>query len=144
MNLEISLVPIGNISSAIPGLMPYLAESEVWSRGRSKVDDILRFLLNGQMQLWAIFCTEEQKLYGHVITEVKQYPQCKMLVVQYCAGEANHMQYVEDKMYDVLDKFAKDTECAGIELIGRPGWGKHVKKRGYEVQSVMYQKFFKD
>ena len=67
-----------------------------------------------------------------------------MLVIQYCAGEANHMQYVEDKMYNVLDKFAKDTECAGIELIGRPGWGKHVKKRGYEIQSVMYQKFFKD
>jgi small subunit ribosomal protein S5 len=33
---------------------------------------------------------------------------------------------------------------AGIELMGRPGWGKHVKKYGYEVQSVMYQKFFKD
>ena len=54
------------------------------------------------------------------------------------------MQYCEDRMYELLDKFAKDTECVGIELIGRPGWSKHVKKRGYEVQSVMYQKFFKD
>jgi hypothetical protein len=144
MNLEISLVPIGHVSAAIPGLLPYLAESEVWSRGRSKVDDILRFVLNGQMQLWVVFCKEEQKLYGHVITEVKQYPQCKMLVIQYCAGKTNYMQYAEDKMYDVLDSFAKNTGCVGIELIGRPGWGKHVKKRGYEVQSVMYQKFFKD
>jgi hypothetical protein len=144
MNLEISLVPNGHITSTIPGLLPYLAESAEWSRGRSKVDDILRFLLNGQMQLWVVFCTEEQQIYGHVITEVKDYPRCKMLVIQYCAGEENHMQYCEDKMYDLLDKFAKDTGCAGVELIGRPGWGKHVKKRGYEVQSVMYQKFFKD
>ena len=90
------------------------------------------------------YSPEQQKIYGHVITEVKEYPRCKMLVIQYCAGEENHMQYCEDKMYELLDKFAKDTGCVGIELIGRPGWGKHVKKRGYEVQSVMYQKFFKD
>ena len=144
MKLEISLVPNGHISATIPGLLPYLAKSEEWTRGRSKVDDLLRFLLNGQMQLWVVFSQEENRIFGHVITEVKTYPQCKMLVVQYCAGEENHMQYCEDEMYNLLDRFAKDAGCSGIELIGRPGWGKHVKKRGYEVQSVMYQKFFKD
>ena len=144
MNLEISFVPNGNISTAIPTLLPYLAESELWTRGRSKVDDILRFLFNGQMQLWVVFCTEEQKLYGYLITEVKQYPQCKMLVIQYCCIEANHMQFVEDKMQEIAESFAKDMQCIGIEFVGRPGWGKHIKKYGYDVQSVSYQKFFKD
>jgi len=144
MNLEISLVPVGNISPLLPSLLPHLQKSELWTRGRSKVDDILRFLLNGQMQLWVVFCTEEQQIYGHVVTEVKDYPRCKMLQVQYCAMEKNHMQYIDDKMQDLAEKFAKDTGCIGIEFIGRPGWGKHVKKRGYEVQSVMYQKFFKE
>lgn len=144
MNLEISLVPVGHISPLIPSLLPHLQKSEVWTRGRSTVDNILHFLLNGQMQLWVVFSPKQQQIYGHVITEVKEYPRCKMLVIQYCAGEENHMQYCEDKMYDLLDRFAKDAGCVGIELIGRPGWGKHVKKRGYEVQSVMYQKFFKE
>ena len=144
MNLDISLVPPGNIYTAVPGLLPYLMESAERTRGRATVDDILRFVLNGQMQLWVVFSPEDSKIYGHVITEVKQYPSNTMLVIQYCAGEANHMQYCEDKMYDVLDRFARDAGCAGIELIGRPGWGKHVKQRGYEAQSVMYQKFFKD
>ena len=144
MNLEISLVPVGYVSTAIPGLLPYLVESEVWSRGRSKVDDILRFVLNGQMQLWVVFSKEENKLYGHIITEVKAYPQCKMLQVQYCAMEKNHMQYVDDKMQELAEKFAKDMDCNGIEFIGRPGWGKHMKDYGYEVQSITYQKFFKD
>lgn len=143
MNLEISLVPNGHITSAIPGLLPYLAESEKWSRGRSKVDDILRFLLNGQMQLWVVFCTEEQQLYGYVVTEIKSYPQLKMLRVQYCAMEPNHMQYVDSKMQEIAEKFAKDTGCSGVEFIGRPGWGKHMKEYGYEIQSVTYQKFFK-
>lgn len=108
------------------------------------MDDILRFVVNGTMQLWVVFQPAEGKIFGHVITEVKQYPQCKMLVVQYCAGEKNHMEHCEVTMYELLDKFAKDNGCAGIEFIGRPGWGKHVKKYGYEIQSVSYQKFFKD
>lgn len=144
MNLEISLIPPGSVYTTLPGLMPYLEESASRSQGRSTVDDILRFVLNGQMQLWVVFSPEDSKIYGHVITEVKQYPSKTLLVIQYCAGEPNHMQYCEDKMYDLLERFARDAKCAGIELIGRFGWTKHVKKYGYEPQSVMYQKFFKD
>jgi hypothetical protein len=144
MNLELSLVPVGNVSETIPSLLPYLRKSEIWDRGRTKVDDILRFVLTGQMQLWVVFSLEEQEVYGYLITEVKQYSQCKMLVIQYCCIEDNHMQYVEDKMQTLAEKFAKDFGCAGIEFVGRPGWGKHISKYGYDVQSVVYQRFFKE
>jgi len=130
------------VSSVIPALLPYLAESEKWSKGRASVDDILRFVLNQQMQLWVVH--EENTIYGHVITEIKEYPRCKMLVVQYCAGESNHMQYVDDEIFDLLDRFAKDAGCSGIEFVGRPGWRKQAEKYGFEVRSVMYQKFFKE
>ena len=46
------------------------------------------------------------------------------------------------KAYEILEKFAKDNGCAGIELIGRPGWSRHVAKQGFDTKSVMYQKFF--
>jgi hypothetical protein len=130
------------VSSVIPALLPYLAESEKWSKGRASVDDILRFVLNQQMQLWVVH--EENTIYGHVVTEIKEYPRCKMLVVQYCAGEPDHMQYVDDEIFDLLDRFAKDTGCSGIEFVGRPGWRKQAEKYGFEVRSVMYQKFFKE
>jgi hypothetical protein len=130
------------VSSVIPALLPYLAESEKWSKGRASVDDILRFVLNQQMQLWVVH--EENTIYGHVVTEIKEYPRCKMLVVQYCAGEPNHMQYVDDEIFDLLDRFAKDAGCSGIEFVGRPGWRKQAEKYGFEVRSVMYQKFFKE
>jgi hypothetical protein len=144
MKLEISLVPLGHISEVIPGVLSYLKESESWTRGRAKVDDILRFLVTGTMQLWVVFDVEEGRLYGHIITEVKHYPQCKMLTIQYCAMEPNHMMHVEDRMQELAEQFAKENGCAGIEFVGRPGWGKHIKKYGYDVQSVMYQRFFKD
>lgn len=140
MKMDFSLVPYGMLFSALPQVLPHLEVSEGWTKGRATVDDILKFLFTGQMQLWVAL--DEKKIYGHIITEVKQYPQCKMLVIQYCAGESNHMQFVEDKAYEILEKFAKANSCAGIELIGRPGWSRHVAKQGFETKSVMYQKFF--
>jgi len=140
--MRASLVPPGAVSNFVPPLLPYLIESEKWSHGRAKVDDILRFVLNGQMQLWVVH--EENTIYGHVVTEIKDYPQCKMLTAQYCAGEPNHMQHVDDEIFDLLDRFAKDAGCAGVEFVGRPGWRKQADKYGFEVRSVMYQKFFKE
>lgn len=140
--MRMSLIPPGTVAGVIPSLLPYLVKSQEWTRGRATVDDILRFVLNGQMQLWVGH--DDNEIYGHVITEVKNYPQCKMLVVQYCAGEPNHMQYVDEEMFDLLDRFAKDAGCSGIEFVGRPGWRKQAGKYGFEVQSVMYQKFFKE
>lgn len=137
--MNMSLVYPGQVSYVLPALLPYLQKSQEWTRGRATVDDILRFILNGQMYLFVAH--ESNTIYGHVIVEVKQYPQCKMLTVQYCAGEPNHMQHVEEEMFETLEKFAKDAGCAGVEFVGRPGWRKTANKYGFEVQDVMYQKF---
>jgi hypothetical protein len=54
----------------------------------------------------------------------------------------NHMRYVEDSMHEKADRIARDAGCAGIEFFGRPGWEPHVKKRGYTVKTVVFEKFF--
>jgi hypothetical protein len=138
--MNITLVPVSQLMSVVPALLPYLQESAQWTRGRALVEDIVRFLLNGQMFLWAVH--KDNVAYGHVIAEVKQYPQCKMLTVQYCAGQPNHMFMVEDEMFLALEGAAKAAGCAGIEFVGRPGWRKTAQNHGFEVQSVVYQKFF--
>lgn len=138
--MKIDIVPVSQLLSVVPALLPYLAESAKWTRGRAIPEDIVRFLLNGQMLLLAVHT--DGVIYGHVICEVKTYPQCKMLAVQYCAGKPHHMQFVEDKMYTLLEDLAHKAGAAGVEFVGRPGWGKSAKAHGYEVQSVTYQKFF--
>lgn len=143
MNLDISLVPYGQISYLVPSLIKYFQESEGWAKGRANVDDIVRFALTGQMQLWAVYDPEDNDtIHGYVMTEIKQYPRSKMFVIQYCAMNPNHMQYVEDIMHNTADKFAQDAGCAGIEFYGRPGWEPHVKKRGYTVKTVVFEKHF--
>ena len=142
MNLDISLVPYGKISYLIPHLVRYLNESESWAMGRANIDDIVRFALTGQMQLWAVYDQNTDEIHGFVMTEIKSYPQKKMFVVQYCAMTPNHMKHIEDKMHQMADGFAKDMGCHGIEFFGRPGWEPHVKKRGYTVKTVVYEKHF--
>jgi hypothetical protein len=142
MNLDISLVPYGKISPLIPYLIRYLSESEHWAAGRANIDDIVRFALTGQMQLWAVYDQDTADVHGFVMTEIKVYPQKKMFVIQYCAMTPHHMMHIEEKMHDVADKFAKDMGCHGIEFFGRPGWEPHVKKRGYTVKTVVFEKHF--
>ena len=140
--MDVALIPPVQVPYVVGAVLPYLVKSEQWTRGRAKVDDILRFVLNGQMQLWVVY--EDNTIYGHYITEVKKYPQCQMLVVQYCSGEPHHMETVEEKGFSMLESFAKDASCSGVEFVGRPGWRKAAEKYDYGVQSVMYQKFFED
>lgn len=144
MNLQISFTPPMIVPNYVNGLIPYLQKSEMWTRGRAKIKDIIEFLYSGRMHLWLVYDLDEKGVvpYGYVITEVKDYPQCKMLVIQYCAGEKNHMAYVEDRMFQTLESFAKDAGCAGIELFGRPGWTAHVKKYGFNSQTIVFEKYF--
>ena len=138
--MEVTLVGPGQVSLVLPAILPFLSESAKASRGRATVDDILRHVLNGRMQLWAVH--QHGHVCGHVITEVTQYPQCRMLTVQYTAMQPGTLASVEDLLQHTAHKYAQAAGCAGIEFIGRPGWAKTAKKHGYVVRSVMYQKFF--
>ena len=138
--MNITLVPVGQVAGAIPAILPFLNESVEWVRGRVTADDLLRFIVTGTMHLWVVH--EDNVAHGHVITEIKQYPQCKMLAIQYCAMKPGALAMIEDEMQFVAAQFAADAGCAGIEFVGRPGWRYTARKYGYSVQSVMYQKFF--
>jgi hypothetical protein len=140
--MNMFLIPVGQVYTVLTPLLPYLLESVEWTKGRANVDDLIRLIVTGQMQLWVVM--DKNTVLGHTITEIKQYPQCKMLTIQYCAMEPGTLEEVEDHMQDLASRFAKDAGCVGIEFIGRPGWRNTANKYGYSTQSVTYQKFFKD
>jgi hypothetical protein len=144
MAVQVSLVPYGNICRAIPTLVPCLEKSELWTKGRACIDDIIRFILTGQMQLWFVFDPDAPDKYAYLATEIKQYPQSKMLVVQYCAGDTGTLATSRDICFEMLEKFAKSMSCLGIEFFGRPGWTPHAKKHGYTNKTVVYEKYFNE
>lgn len=142
MALTVTYIPYGQLSYVLPKLVHNLEKSELWTRGRASVDDIVKFLYTQYMQLWAIHDPEHEDIWGYVITELKQYPKCKMLVIQYSAGDYGSLELSGDVVFEELEEFAKAEGCQGIEFFGRPGWRNHARKHGCTAQTVVYEKYF--
>ena len=140
--MDITLVPYHEAAGHAVQLLPYLTMSAHRSRGRVTESDIMGFIRSGQMMLWMVH--DGEAAHGFIATEVKHYPRCKMLTIQYCAMTTGVMAEVDDKMQDIAARFAKDAGCAGIEFTGRAGWRQTARKHGYTSESVVYQKFFKE
>ena len=146
MSLDITLIQPGNVYKALVAIGRHLEIAAERSDGRSNPDDLIRLMLAGQYQLWVVYenDTNPLKVLGFFNTEVKVYPQRRMLVVQHCVMDPNHMLEVEDRMQELAERFAKDSGCVGIEFVGRPGWKKHAHKYKYSSHSVVYQRFFEE
>ncbi len=142
MTYGMTWVPYGNLTAILPQLVPYLRKSELVSHGRSSIDDIVRYLYTGQMLLWVIYEEGTEKPVAYVVTEVKQYPQQKMLVWQYVASDEGILDGVEELTHKTIESFAKDVGCNGLEAVGRFGWKRMTKNFGYKSYAVLYEKFF--
>lgn len=142
MTYGITWVPYGRITAVLPQLLPYLVESERKTHDRNDVDDIVKNLYSGQDLLWAVYEEGTEKVVGFVITEVRQYPQNKMLLLKFTAGDIGVLSGVEELVFTTLERFARDTKCDGMEAIGRFGWKPQMKKYGYTAYMVLYEKIF--
>jgi hypothetical protein len=142
VNYHLSYIPRGILTEVVAQILPYLPKSEEWSIGRSQVDDIVAYLYSGQMHLIGVYDNDSQKMHGYAICEVKQYPQFKMLIMQYTAGEPGVMVHIEDRMHKFVEDLAKAFGCKGVEFVGRPGWKKTMLKHGYSADTIVYEKFF--
>jgi hypothetical protein len=140
-NQRVFIVKPGDVVGMIPSVLGWLQKMATWTRGRRTVDDIVTRILNMECVLW-VTLGADYRPNGALITKVEKYPRMCMLHVLHCAGDKGHMEEVADEVYAALDAFAKFNHCSGVEFIGRPGWERHVKERGFEVRSVTYQKFF--
>ena len=142
MKLDISYIPTENVPAVLPQMRKYLEIAAQHTQGRVTSGDIVDLVISGNQQLWLVFDVDTRDPYGVFITEVRQYPQRRMLAVQNCAVEPHHMQFVAGRMQECARAFAEANGCAGIELTGRPGWGKLLKQYGYDTQAVICHKFF--
>lgn len=138
--MNISLVPYGQITALVASTLQHIQVCSNLSNGRSSVDDIVRFLLTGRTHLWVIH--DAEGIHGIIITEITEYPQKKLLTMQYCSMETGVLEVISEYMHTLMEQFAKDSGCAGVEYIGRAGWRATARKHGYNDSIVMYQKFF--
>tara|TARA_R100001163_G_C5066938_1_gene205674 strand:- start:862 stop:1314 length:453 start_codon:yes stop_codon:yes gene_type:complete len=119
-----------------------LKKSAKRSEGRTNTNDLFEECMAGTSSLWIVY--EEEKfpeLLGCGITQINHYPTgLKMLNIDHVAGV--HQEKWTKGALDVLERFAKDVNCDGIESLGRPGFWSWIKNDNWSRMAVAYQKRF--
>ncbi len=83
--------------------------------------DVRKMLLDNEAQLWS---TEK----GCVVTFISHFPQSSLLTVWLCGGD---FEQIMTEREDAINKFGKDQGCSIIYILGRKGWKRKLKARGY-------------
>jgi hypothetical protein len=100
------------------------------------LDDILRAIKQRDMQLWVVH--ENDELKAVCVTEIRQWPQAKILTAIIVAGnDMPHWVYALD---DTLTRYAVAHGCKAIEAHGRKGWKPTLSELGWRDVVVTYAK----
>ena len=120
------MVPAKHVLDLWNEVEPHLKKAAEYTYGRYKVEDILDCITDYDHTLWIAF--DEKQIKGAVVTRFSSYPQSKYLDLVFCGGE--ELEKWREPMLKLLQHWAFDNECKGIESTGRPGWTKIFKSDG--------------
>ncbi len=122
------MVPREHVTNIWDAVTPHLKKAADYTYGRYEVEDILDCLTDYDYTLWIAF--DDKEIKGAVVTMVSSYPRKKYLDMVFTGGV--ELEKWKKPMLELLQKWAFDTECDGIESIGRPGWAKIFKSDGHK------------
>ena len=126
--IKVSMVPREHVTNIWDAVTPHLKKAADYTYGRYEVEDILDCLTDYDYTLWIAF--DDKEIKGAVVTMVSSYPRKKYLDMVFTGGV--ELEKWKKPMLELLQKWAFDTECDGIESIGRPGWAKIFKSDGHK------------
>jgi len=135
----ITMVPTNYLNSLWPDVRDQLARAVKRSQGRWNMEFLYASILNGNQQLWVAF-DEGHNIDGVGTTEIIQYPEKRMVVVQFLGGDN-----FNDWVWDMLERFkdwGKDNGCSGIEATARMGFWKWLEQDGFSRSYVVYERSF--
>ena len=116
---------------------PILARAVSRSEGELKTNDILNFVIEGDMQLWIV--SENKEIIAALVTQIITYPQKRILRLVSLAGEDfNKFKH----FLDMVQSFAIQKGCTALELWGRKGWKKLLPE--WNSKYIVYTKDIKE
>lgn len=129
MSVEISFIPKECIALIEEQLRPLIRKLGSHLCNRFDEDTLVAALTAGKMDLWIAF-DDAEKILCFAATAIHEYPLRKVFSCIFCAGEKME-EWAEDMM-SMLMSCARDNGCQSIELTGRPGWTRYLKRYGFD------------
>ena len=121
-------------------IRPLIKKATDYSNGRHTVDTTKYLCETGMMQLWLVF-KDVKNIEAIITTQKVTYPAKTMLTVVLCGGK-NMNKWAGEGIKTIMEH-AKQNDCTGVEVMGRPGWrkifNKHVK---YKESYVTFETHF--
>ena len=129
-------VPSDDVERHWEHMLQFLRPAIERSNGRWSANDVLNEIESGRLQAWALI--DGPLLYGVGVTEIHQYPGCRVLTCLWLGGVEAH------KWLDVLDKtvseWAIGEGCTRMEIVGRKGWERLGARLGFAPSYVFFEK----
>ena len=126
--MQVSMVPNEYVDKVWPDIKDYLAGAAEYTYGRYTVEDIYDCLKEYEYTLWIAF--NEEGIKGAVVTNFIFYPKKKYLVMTFCGGK--DFEQWKEPIIKLLQHWAYDNGCDGLEAAARFGWSKVLKDCGYK------------
>ena len=139
--MEASLVDPNYVSKVWEEVKPILEKSIDTAHGRYEMDDILREIVNFEQHLWVVF-NEDSKIVAALTTRFVDYPKKRVLAGQFLGGEK--IMRWRDSMLNLLENWAKDNNCGGLEMTGRNGFERVLGPFGWTPEYVVFEKMFEE
>ncbi len=133
----ITIAPANYLNALWPDVEEQLERAVIRSNGRWTMEVLFNVIANEQQQLWLAF-DEEKNIDGVGTTEIVNYPNKKMLAVQFLGGDRFNDWVWE--MLERFNKFAKETGCHGIEATARKGFWKWLSQDDFKQSYEVYEK----
>jgi hypothetical protein len=127
--IQVSMVPREFVKQVWPDVEDYLRGAADYTYGRYEVQDILDAITDYDHTLWVAF--NESGIKGTVVTNFAHYPKKKYLVMSFCGGV--ELDKWKAPMLKLLQQYAFDTKCDGVEATARIGWTKIFKDDGHKA-----------
>lgn len=99
------------------------------SNGETSHESLVKELFQDLKQLWLI-ASDKHELLGAGITEYITYPEKKVVRIVMLGGR--NLKDWESEFEKTMVLFARSLGCSAIEVIGRKGWIRELRKHGYK------------
>lgn len=140
MSLEIVQISIPNLMATQNFWMPYIVE--IAKKQGCFVEQRLADIFSGNLRLAMLFDTEKKECFGLVGYKYLQEGPNVRGMIETAVG--NDHKRLRSMYHRVEDELFRNQGCIGVSVWARPGWSPDLRRWGYRLKHVQYQKDFAD
>ena len=126
--VKIISIPRQDIWSMTDAIGPFIRKGLEYAHGEMDEQSIYEKVSQGLMEAWVVLEGATDP-YAVLATELIIHPCNRVVRVVLCGGE--HLDKWMDAFLSVMDDYARRWNADGIEVIGRKGWERILKDKGY-------------